>query len=130
MVTGMEILAIVLITILMGSVFFYGFRRPGPWGSWWSYFLVLFLAIFMFSTWIEPVGPYWEGVAWVDFAILGLVFALLLAAASPPPIPKDRPLTPGEKERLTGSTAVIGLMFWILIILLLISIPIGLYQAA
>ena len=127
--TGFELFAILLVTLLMGGVFYYGFRRPGPWGSWWSYFLVLFLAIFMFSAWIEPVGPTYEGVAWADFAVLGLVFALLLAAASPPRIPRDRPLTPAEKERLMGSTAAVGLMFWLLIILLLISIPVGIYQA-
>lgn len=124
-----EVIAVVFISIFLGSVFFYGFRRRGPWGSFWSFLMVIFLGILLFDIWTEPVGPIWYGVGWIDLLFIGLIFALLLSASSPTdPKRTYRSTTPEEAEAEAGASVIaIGVFFWLLIILLITSIAIGIW---
>lgn len=82
MVAG-EIIAIIVVALLITAVFSYGFRSRGPWGTFWTFFLVLLLGIWLVAIWIQPIGPVWYRIAWVDLLFVGLLFALLLAASTP-----------------------------------------------
>jgi hypothetical protein len=113
------------------SIFYYGLRRRGPWGSLWSFLLVLFLGIWMVAIWIEPIGPVWYDAAWLDLLVVGLILALLLAAATPytPNGRKNRSDVIGEGEvrgEENTSVVAVGIFFWLLMFLLLALIIIGL----
>lgn len=120
-----------IIAILFAAIFSYGFKRRGPWGNFWSFFLILFLIIWVADIWVTPEAPqwvYWNNVAWFPLLMFGLIIALLLAAATPthrPPKPGIEPETaPTEPEE--AAIAIIGVFFWIMLIFLIGAIIAGL----
>ncbi|MFP8489200.1 hypothetical protein ACKGJO_08850 [Gracilimonas sp. Q87] len=117
-----EFFGALFIAMLIGLLFYFAFRRTGPWGSFWSFFLVLFLGLWMVSIWMDPIGPsYWD-VAWLDFIFIGLIFALLMAAATP----RDLYVRRTNPEAFAEGAVAIGIFFWLLIIMLIAAIIIGL----
>lgn len=133
MITGPEIFGILLVSILLSTLFYYGLNRTGPWGSIWSFILVVFLGVFVFDIFATPVGPLYLGIAWLDLLLIGLIFALLLAAATPKNEPREEALSENDKKELRqrmeageGDSAVaIGAFFWILIFSFITTIAIG-----
>lgn len=128
-----EIIAIIIITLLFGSIFYYGFKRSGPWGSFWTFILVLFLIITLATIWIEPIGPVWYGAAWIDIFIIGLIFALILASAKPMNQQGKRKEIyhkadiEREEEKRVRNAAALGLFFWITIIVLITATVISIF---
>lgn len=122
-----ELLFALLAALLVTAVFAVGFRRTGPWTPLWSYFLVIFMAVWAAALWLRPAGPALWGVYWVPLLFMALVVALVLAAAEPrvPPAPEIRPAAPEEPVRATG--AVLGMFFWFLLAALLLAILAGYY---
>lgn len=116
-------LGALVIAVVIGLLFHFAFRRTGPWGSFWSFFLILFLGVWMVSIWATPVGPVYWDVAWFDFIFIGLLIALLMAAATPPNV--HRPIT--EAEAAAEGVVAIGIFFWFLIIMFISAIIIGLF---
>lgn len=134
------ILGTILVAILISALFYYAFNARGPWGSFWSFFLVLLLIIWAASLWVRPIGPVYWGVAWIPLFFVGLLFALLLAA-----IPtsdtrdiiredeiaeaeRERQVNPTEAERrrdINRTAATVSGTFWILMVILLLVIIIG-----
>ena len=129
------VLAAILIAILLSALFYYAFNVRGPWGSFWTFFLVLLLTVWAASLWVDPVGPVFWGVAWIPLFFVGLLFALLLAA-----IPSDYGRTPTEREigmrepspeevaeseKVTRTAAVVSGIFWLFMLVLLIIIIAG-----
>lgn len=126
----LEIISIVLIAIILAVAFFYGFRRRGPWGSLWAYILILIAGMLSFSIWTEPYGPVLWGIGWIDILIVGILLALLLAAASPAPnstIPREgeQEILPEEED--TYNKYAIGSFFWVLILLFIVLIIVGMW---
>ena len=134
------ILAAILVAILISAIFYYALKARGPWGSFWSFFLVLLLIIWAAELWVRPIGPVYWGIAWVPLFFIGLIFALLLAAV--PTYDEDKPDEEViiEEERMANSTnvnrrkeaeraaagaAAIGWIFWVFIIILTVAIIIG-----
>lgn len=127
----LEIITILLIAVILAAIFFYGFRRTGPWGSFWSFLLVLILGMLLFTVWSEPYGPVYWGIGWIDLLIIGLLFALLLAAASPSlrqsrDVSEEAILPDTEPRKMPERVAVSG-FFWILILLFVVLIIFGLW---
>lgn len=127
----LEIITILLIAVILAAIFFYGFRRTGPWGSFWSFLLVLILGMLLFTVWTEPYGPVYWGIGWIDLLIIGLLFALLLAAASPSlrqgrDVSEEAILPDTEPRKMPERVAVSG-FFWILILLFVVLIIFGLW---
>lgn len=123
-----ELFAVVLISLFLGSIFFYGFGRRGPWGSFWSFLIIIFLGVLLFDVFTEPLGPVWYGVGWIDLMFIGLIFALLLAASSHIGSRRTYRSEETPKDDVEASVIAIGVSFWLLILLFLISIAIGIWM--
>jgi hypothetical protein len=78
-----DVLIALLVGILLTLIFTLGFRRRGPWSNILLFFLVVFLGTWTAGIWIPPVGPSLLGVFWLSPLMVGLILALLLAAAFP-----------------------------------------------
>jgi hypothetical protein len=109
----------------------------GPWGSAWTLFLVLFLAIWVTGLYVSPVGPVYWGIAWIPIIFAGILFSILLIAVMPDASRNRRRLKNGienesketnlsdiDSTEITSTT--IGGFFWILIMLFTLAIIVGL----
>lgn len=132
------ILGTILVAILISALFYYAFNARGPWGSFWSFFLVLLLIIWAASLWVRPIGPMYWGVAWIPLFLVGLVFALLLAAIPTSDtgnearrgemIDEEMPVDRAEVNRrqdLNRTAATVSGLFWVFMVILLLIIIIG-----
>lgn len=106
-----------LIALIITVIFFYGFRSRGPWGNFWTFFLVMFLVIWAGALWLTPIGPTWLDVAWVPIIILGIVLAIIMAASTPPERPTRIVVNEPEPEP-EREPAIVGMFFWVSIIVL------------
>lgn len=122
-----------LIVAIVFTVIVVALGRRGPWGSAWTFFLVVFLSLWIVSIYMKALGPVYFGVAWLPLLIAGTLLALLLAAAIPDANHwRDRSLrerTQTEAD-ITGATSILprtgaSRFFWILILLMIMAIIIG-----
>ena len=127
--TVVGIIFTVIIALLIGLLFYYTFKSTGPWGSFWTFFLILLLSGLAAMPWVEPVGPTLYDVAWIPITFIILLFAILLAAASPVYEQSARRTETPEKPRPdneAGATAAaLGVFFWILLLFFFIAIIAG-----
>lgn len=125
--SGLFAAALVALILAVVCVFFLGQR--GPWGSLWTFFLVLFLALSMVSIYAAPIGPVYWGVAWIPITVAGIIMTILLISAMPHPRQNARTnenINTGPIEKSDLPSTPVGRLFWVLIILLVIAIIIGL----
>src|SRR4051794_38751366 len=85
--SGLFAAALISLILTLVSAFFLGKR--GPWGSLWTFFLVLFLTLCTVSIYIVPIGPIYWGIAWIPITIAGIIVTILLIAAMPHQIKMD-----------------------------------------
>ncbi len=120
------------IALIISAIFSFGFRRRGPWGRFWVFFIILFLAIWASDIWLPPTGPYWGGIHWFPPLAVGILLALILAAATPPEMRENE-----RPERASGSAppnpeppgyVALGVFFWIFLIILIVGVIIGLFN--
>lgn len=130
----MEVLAIVIFALVIGSLFFFGFKRTGPWGSFWSFILILFLGMWIVDIWVSPYGPQYYGIAWLDLLLVGLLLAFLLAAATPTTYvpPEGRDITDAElvkiqQREMSRWPTAIGVFFWIMLLFFISLVLIGIF---
>lgn len=113
-----------MIAVVLSAVFIIGVRRRGLWDNYLLFFAVVFLGSWAGGIWFSPLGPAWGGVYWLPFLIVGLIFALLLAAVASP-FPQDTTvqlLEKGEKSPEKRKSMVLGVYFWLLIFALVVLI--------
>ncbi|MFW5804561.1 MAG: hypothetical protein ACOCWG_04965 [bacterium] len=127
------IIFIVIIALLIGLLFYYVFKTTGPWSSFWTFFLVLLLAGLTASLWVEPIGPSYYDVAFIPLTFIILLFAILLAAASPTynrVAKKDASSQshPRPSNSASATGAALGIFFWILLVFFLIAIIAGFWS--
>ncbi|GAA0894279.1 hypothetical protein GCM10009122_39600 [Fulvivirga kasyanovii] len=133
-----EIIIILILALLITALFNYGLRAKGPWGNFWTFFLVLACGIWIVAIWTEPVGPVWYGAPWIDFIFVGVLLALILAAATPPrsantsttlrPTMNRAKLEEADEETTEPDTvSAIGMFFWLMLLMFLIAIVVGLW---
>lgn len=121
-----EIVAMVIVALVVGGMFYYGLKKRGPWGSFWTFLLVVFVGIWLAVVWVDPVGPVWYGAAWFDLFFVGIIFALLLAAATPSATKEQRMhQRSGSDDKEVRKTAI-SAFFWIMLFFILVAIIIGL----
>jgi hypothetical protein len=73
-----------VITLVIGLVFITGLRRSGPFPGVIGFLLLILLVAWSGGIWMTPFGPELWGVAFIPFALAGLLAALILAAFTPP----------------------------------------------
>ncbi len=122
---------LVVLALLLSAMSTYGFRMRGPWGSFWTFFAIVFLAVWAADIWVTPFGPYWFGINWFPPLVVGVLITLLLAATTPSKRGKRKeggmhpPATKFETE-VVGIT--LGVFFWLLLSFFIISIILGLLK--
>ncbi len=121
-----EVIFSIITAIVIGILFYYVFKSTGPWGTFWSFLLILILVGLATSAWIEPIGPVFYNVAWIPILFVILLFAFFLAAASEPGRYRKLPRTEAEEEEERAG-AVLGIFFWIFILFLLIATIWGIF---
>ena len=126
--TFIQIFLTIIVAALVGVLFYYIFKKAGPWGTFWSFLLILILAGVAAAAWIPPVGPIYQDVAWIPVLFVILLFALLLAAATPGRRrgrPPEAP--PPEKYGRGAFTAIValGVFFWLFIFFLFLAAILG-----
>ena len=124
------VLYLVSIAFLITLVFTFLFKRTGPWGSFWTFFVIVLLGIMAADFWVGPVGPYFlSEIYWVPPLAVGLLIALLLAATTPSPKTRSElELQQKEIAKENKATAALGTFFWFLFIALVVLIVIGLFN--
>ena len=68
--TFLEILFAIAAAILIGVLFYYVFKAAGPWGSFWTFLLILILAGLATAAWIQPFGPVIYDIVWVPILLV------------------------------------------------------------
>ena len=127
---ALSLIYLIGITLLITLAFTYIFRNKGPWGSFWTFFLVILLAVLAADLWIEPMGPYYRDVYWLPPLVIGVLFALILAAASPGKSERKRVDQAGEEYKGDRIAFIaLGIFFWFLLILLAVLVVSGLIFA-
>lgn len=124
----LDLVFALVIAFLLTLVFAVAFRRTGPWASLLVFFLIVFLAAWAGGIWIMPVGNTIFGIYWFPFFLVGLIFALVLAAAAAvserPSAAEVRGEPPVREERVTGRRSL-DVFFWAFILILLLAIVLG-----
>ena len=116
-----EILLVIIGAVIVGVLFYYIFKTTGPWGTFWSFLLILILAGLAANAWVAPMGPMYGGISWIPTLFVMLLFALFLAAATPThgypraEVPKTG-TSRGERAGIALSA-----FFWLLLFFLLIA---------
>ena len=123
-----EILFAFGVAVLITLIFAAGFRRTGPWSGFWAFFFIILLAAWAGGLWVEPFGPEFYGVYWFPFIVVGLIFAFLLAAVTPPrdiePKTSEEKLREDKREE-AAAKGVLGIFFWLILTILIIAIIAG-----
>jgi hypothetical protein len=114
----MDLLFALVIGVLFTVLFAVLFRARGPWASLLVFFFIVFLAAWTGGLWLDPFGPPLFGVYWLPFLLIGLFFALLLAAATPP-VPRTRTEAVVEAK---ASALAFNVFFWVLIVGLIVAV--------
>jgi hypothetical protein len=113
-----------VVALVLTGIFFLLLRNRGPWSLWWAFFLVVFLGALAGGVWAAPFGPALFDVYWLPILISGLIFALLLAAASPRrsirrPVENTGQPAPAREE------PYLSYLFWVLLTVLFLVIIIA-----
>ncbi|HLT75659.1 MAG TPA: hypothetical protein VKZ68_11245 [Ohtaekwangia sp.] len=98
-------------------------QSNGPWGTAWSLFAFLFLALWTVSLYVRATGPLFIGIPWLPISFTGVALALLLLA-----IPNTRRDASGETSATVTpppSGEKLGRFFWILMAFFVAAIVIG-----
>ncbi len=122
-------LYLVSLAFLITLFFTFLLKNRGPWGTFWTFFVIVLLAVFAADVWIGPIGPYfYEDVYWVPPLAVGLLIALLLAATTPSPKTRSE-LDLERKEIADDQTRItVGVFFWFLFVILLVLIIAGMFN--
>ena len=120
-----DILFAFLFALLFTLLFSLGFRRKGPWESLLLFLLIVFLAAWAAGVWVAPFGPALWGVYWFPFLLFALIFALILAAATPArPRNAEYEIRP-DREQETAVETAISAFVWVLLVVFLLMIVIS-----
>ncbi len=111
-----NIILALLFAVFVTAIVTIGFRRTGAMGF-GLLLMLLFLAGWSASLWVVPMGPVFMDVHWLPILFMILIFTLLLVNVLPP----ARRRTP-EGPVATEAEKAVGAVFWLLFVLLLVSI--------
>src|SRR5690554_2810725 len=134
----MEVIGVIIVALVISLLFFYALSARGPWGTLWTFFIIILLVVWASSLWITPIGFVYWGVAWIPLFFVGILVALLLSAMPPSghhyyrgikgdvvedDVVERDVVKPKKGERETAKT--ISVLFWIFIAFMVIAIIAG-----
>lgn len=116
------------IALIITLFFANALRTRGPWGNFWTFFIIMLLAVSAAHLWVRPIGPSYEGIYWIPPIVAGFLVASILAASTPPskPAAKLKQNTDDYIERRANALAL-GIFFWFVVIFMIILVVMGLY---
>jgi len=121
-----------LVAVALGHVF--GRRGPGPLAGLLFFFVLLFFAIWAGGLWMAPLGPPVWGAPWLSFLLVALFLFFLFAALTPAaPRPPRRDIKTGKpimEEADVLASVVMGVFFWLAVIMLIVAIVFGYVRPA
>ena len=131
MIDFVQLLAVVLAALFFTTISLFVFHSRGPWGNYWSSFLIMFLGIWAAQVWIEPMGPVYAGVAWLPLLLAGIYLSVLLIPVGS--IPQDEPEQQNialqkqqAKQRKEDWTfGVLNASFWLLLLVFVLIVALG-----
>lgn len=110
--------------VIITAIFSLAFKNTGPWGGFWVFFILMFFVSLGAGEWAAQRGPSAWGYYWAPGLLAAIIFALILAATSPGTHTRRTDLKHKsntnikENTDVAVSTAIFGVFFWILIVLL------------
>lgn len=123
-----ELLIVFFSTFAFSLIFVFAFNNKGPWGNFWNFSIVDFLAVWAIMSWINP--DYLDNNAVIIILPISLMVTFLMAASAPLPQKSNKvetlekhqvvELNPGTKDKTVF--ARYNIYFWIMLILLSIII--------
>ncbi|WP_017732017.1 hypothetical protein [Nafulsella turpanensis] len=125
------ITGVILTAVAIALIFYFVLKVKGPWGNFWTFFVVLFLSIWAASLWVSPFGPVYWGIAWIPLLFIGIIVALLLSAMPSPPANTETSASDnGMDENASRKDFGIGVatlsgIFWMFLVILLVAVVIG-----
>lgn len=117
-----------ILALLLTLLITRGFRRRGPWPAVWPLLVLILLASWAGGMWIQPFGPVIWGVSLLPFAIVAGLVALFFVAIPRQPHEQDEGddrlvlVTKKEQYEREHKDFVLGWLFWVLALLLMLSI--------
>lgn len=122
----MQALFALVMALLFTAIFTLGFQRRGPWSSVVAFFLIVFLAAWAGSLWLNPAGPVFLGIYWLPIIMVALLFALLLSAMVPPRPPTQKVETISQvRQEEKALRRTYDAFFWALLIGFIAIIVLG-----
>jgi hypothetical protein len=122
-------LIILIISLGLSYLFVIALNSRGPWGNFWTFFLVLFLGILAVSFWVSPIGPTIGEARWVQLLVTGVILALMLAMAGSLGSRKQK--RNAITGKITKAEPYVNLrtrtLFWVLLAVFALSIIVGVY---
>ena len=123
-----ELLIMFFSTVMFSLIFVYGFKNKGPWGRFWNFSIVDFLALWAIMSWINP--DYLDNNVIVIILPVSLLITLILAASAPLPSVSKKVKTLENHQVVELNHEVkdktiftrYNIYFWIMLILLSIII--------
>lgn len=79
-----DLFAAIIVGLLLTVIFSLIFKRAGPWDSAFLFFIIVFLGTWSIGLWLRPIGPAVFGYYWITFLMIGILIAMIIAAAGPP----------------------------------------------
>jgi hypothetical protein len=117
----LDILVALLVGVVLTALFALVFGNVGPWQTWWLFLLIVFLAAWAGGAWVTPFGPTLFEVYWLPFLLVGLLFAILLAAV-PPAEPRTYGRTMTQERAEETAAIAVSFFFWVFVMGLLLVI--------
>ena len=116
------------IALIITLFFASAFRTRGPWGNFWTFFIILLLAVLAAHLWVRPIGPSYQGIYWIPPIAAGFLVASILAASTPPskPVSRLKQSTEDYIER-RANAITLGTFFWFVVVFMIILVLIGLF---
>jgi len=119
------------IALIITIFFTYALRIYGPWGNFWTFFLILLLAVLAANLWVRPIGPSFQGIYWIPPIAAGFLVASILAASSPPSKPFSRlNKNPKDYMKRKANAMALGTFFWFVVVFMFVLVIMGLFAGS
>jgi hypothetical protein len=124
------LIAALFLALIVTSLAVAAFRRRGPWGSAWTFFLFMFLALWTSTIYVRHIGPVYYGIAWMPLFFLAIILSVLLIVPGAnewrdESIKDNTPAKDQPPRRTEAPAPPARTLFWVITFLLIVAIILG-----